>query len=108
MQKGPVTIGRYLAPHEGGTTKLGALGWLGGFFGCSHKEMSRPFSRQGETYRVCLTCGARRQFVESTWEMRGPFYFATGQAEDPVPSKIRAQRIERRPKLVKSAAAGLK
>lgn len=66
--------------------------------------MSRPFSRQGETYRVCVTCGARRQFVESIWEMKGPFYFGTVQSEEPIPSTIKAKVIGRRPKLVKNVA----
>jgi hypothetical protein len=44
------------------------------FFGCRHKDMSRPFSCQGETYRTCLTCGARRQFDPENWETRGNYY----------------------------------
>jgi hypothetical protein len=44
------------------------------FFGCQHKDMSRPFSRQGETYRACLNCGARRQFDPENWETRGNYY----------------------------------
>jgi hypothetical protein len=104
MQREPVTIGRYLTSRGGESAKSGPRSWLEGIFGCSHKQMSRPFSRQGETYRVCLTCGARRQFVESTWEMTGPFYFGAIQNGDAVASEIRAQRIVRRPKLVKSVA----
>jgi hypothetical protein len=51
-------------------------GWLGRMFGCWHKEMSRPFSRDGQTYRACVTCGARRTFNVSRWEMRGGFYYS--------------------------------
>lgn len=47
---------------------------LTNFFGCRHKDMSRPFSCQGETYRVCLSCGARRQFDPENWETRGNYY----------------------------------
>lgn len=47
---------------------------FGDIFGCQHREMSRPFSRQGETYRVCITCGARRQFDEKTWNSSGRHY----------------------------------
>jgi hypothetical protein len=55
---------------------LAAFGhWLGGMFGCPHKEMSRPFSRHGETYRVCINCGARRGFDQQAWNSAGPFYF---------------------------------
>ena len=46
--------------------------WL---FGCRHKDMSRPFSRHGQTHRTCLECGARRNFDVSRWEMQGNFYY---------------------------------
>ncbi|MEO7970180.1 MAG: hypothetical protein ABI698_02695 [bacterium] len=52
-------------------------------FGCWHKEMSRPFTDQGQTYRTCLDCGARRQFNLRRWEMQGKFYYG-------VPSSQRA------------------
>jgi hypothetical protein len=45
-------------------------------FGCWHLEMSRPFTRQGQTFRTCLGCGARRQFDPRTWETKGGFYRA--------------------------------
>lgn len=51
------------------------LTWLTGIFGCTHKELSRPFSRRGQSYRVCTNCGAQRRFDQETWNMRGPFYF---------------------------------
>ena len=44
-------------------------------FGCWHREMSRPFTLRAESYRVCLECGAHRQFNTKTWEMTGPFYY---------------------------------
>ena len=51
-------------------------GWIGRMFGCWHKEMSRPFSSEGQTYRACLTCGARRSFNLGQWEMSGGFYYS--------------------------------
>jgi hypothetical protein len=27
------------------------------FFGCRHKVLSRAFTNEGETYKVCLRCG---------------------------------------------------
>lgn len=104
MQREPITLGQYLGAKDSVNTRSGVRSWLDGIFGCSHKQMSRPFSRQGETYRVCLTCGARREFVESIWEMKGPFYFGAVQTGDVVPSEVKAQRIGRRPTLVKSVA----
>jgi len=29
------------------------------FFGCHHLPLSRVFTLQGETYRVCCDCGAK-------------------------------------------------
>lgn len=34
-------------------------------FGCRHKELSRPFSSEGQTYKVCLKCGAHLPY---SWE----------------------------------------
>jgi hypothetical protein len=50
-------------------------GWFTRLFGCRHKEMSRPFTDQGQTFRTCLDCGARRQFNLRRWEMQGDFYY---------------------------------
>lgn len=104
MQRGSMTLGGYLRGKESRSVNFGVRNWLGGIFGCQHKEMSRPFSRQGETYRVCLTCGARRQFNETTWETRGPFYFSDAQSADET-VEVKARKIGRRPKLVKNVAA---
>lgn len=42
--------------------------------GCWHRRMSVPFSRDGETYRVCLRCGMRRRFDLAKWKMKGRYY----------------------------------
>jgi hypothetical protein len=57
------------------TARAAGSGWLTKLFGCWHTEMSRPFSNDGQTYRVCLGCGARRQFNLGRWEMQGDFYY---------------------------------
>ena len=56
--------------------------WLVGIFGCTHKQMSRPFSRQGENYRVCIGCGAHRRFDPQTWDSRGPFYYKAASTSE--------------------------
>jgi len=56
--------------------------WLVGIFGCTHKQMSRPFSRQGENYRVCIGCGAHRRFDPQTWDSRGPFYYKAANTSE--------------------------
>jgi len=78
MQANQLTIESHLNnehPNESFfARKVG--GWLGRVFGCRHREMSRPFSSDGQTYRACLNCGARRSFNLGRWEMRGDFYYS--------------------------------
>ena len=61
------------------TQKAATGSWFARLFGCWHKEMSRPFTDQGQTYRPCLDCGARRQFNLRRWEMQGDFYYRVPQ-----------------------------
>ena len=42
---------------------------------CWHLNMSRPFTRDGETYRACVGCGARRRFDTERWETVGRYYY---------------------------------
>ncbi len=35
-------------------------------FGCHHPQLSRVFTLQGETYRVCCDCGARYGYSMET------------------------------------------
>jgi hypothetical protein len=75
MQVNPLTNeNRHHSQQSNESLKVS--GWLGRMFGCWHKEMSRPFSSEGQTYRACLTCGARRSFNPGRWEMRGGFYYS--------------------------------
>ena len=55
---------------------------IGEIFGCRHREMSRPFSRHGESYRVCISCGARRRFDEKTWNSSGRYYYTPARTSD--------------------------
>lgn len=48
-------------------------------FGCWHLKLSLPFTRGTETYRTCVTCGARRRFDLDQWTMVGSFYYAGRQ-----------------------------
>lgn len=57
------------------------IGWLLGPFrlisklwSCWHRHMSRPFTRDGETYRVCLRCGIHRRFDLEAWKTKGAYY----------------------------------
>lgn len=51
------------------------IGVLVRLFGCWHKEMTRPFTNGKQSYRACLSCGARRQFNAHTLETFGKFYY---------------------------------
>jgi len=41
---------------------------------CWHRHMSRPFTRDGQTYRVCLRCGIQRPFDLDAWKTKGAYY----------------------------------
>lgn len=43
--------------------------------GCPHRDLSFPFTHDGQTYRSCLNCGARRSFNLVRFEQVGGFYF---------------------------------
>ncbi len=48
--------------------------FLATLFGCRHRRMSWPITRDGQTYRACLKCGVRRNFDTETWKTFGSFY----------------------------------
>jgi hypothetical protein len=48
--------------------------YLGRIFGCWHSRLTRPITRDRETYRACLHCGMRRKFDLQTWTSQGQFY----------------------------------
>lgn len=51
------------------------VGLLTKFFGCDHKNISRPFIAGKISYRTCLQCGARKQFNIDTFKTFGDFYY---------------------------------
>ncbi len=40
-------------------------------FGCHHRHISRVFTIEGESYRVCLDCGSRFAYSLRTMSMKG-------------------------------------
>ena len=46
---------------------------LNNVLGCWRHQMSRPFTREGRTYRICLSCGMSRDFDTATWKTFGPY-----------------------------------
>lgn len=78
MQAAQITLKQYghgrTAPEPKGLTAQ-VSNWLTRVFGCWHSEMSRPFTYEGQSYRTCLECGARRDFDPARWEMVGAYYY---------------------------------
>ena len=78
MQAAQVTLNQYR--HDARVSTGAGSGilsdWLTRVFGCWHTEMSRPFTRDGESYRACLDCGAHRKFDPARWEMTGAYYYS--------------------------------
>jgi hypothetical protein len=42
------------------------VGFLEYLFGCRHRLLSRVFTLQGESYRVCCDCGAKYAYSLAT------------------------------------------
>jgi|DewCreStandDraft_5_1066085.scaffolds.fasta_scaffold00918_19 hypothetical protein len=60
-------------------TKIGLISKI---FGCWHnRRLSRPFfdDETGQSYRVCLDCGARKQFDSENLRTIGYFYFPSAK-----------------------------
>jgi hypothetical protein len=53
---------------------LGPFKLISKLWTCWHRHMSRPFTRDGETYRVCLRCGVQRRFDLEAWKTKGAYY----------------------------------
>lgn len=39
------------------------------FFGCRHRDLSRAFTNEGQTYKVCLNCGMRLPYSLETMKL---------------------------------------
>ena len=37
------------------------------FFGCRHERLTRPFTLQSHTYKVCLDCGKHSALLSGTY-----------------------------------------
>ena len=53
------------------------IGLMGKLFGCWHKDLSRPFTTDQGSYRVCTHCGAHKEFDIKSFRTLGSFYFPT-------------------------------
>lgn len=64
-------------------------------FGCSHSRLTRPFTLEKETYKVCLDCGKQIYYSAqdmrplSPWEVRRMKAARAGELKMmPVPSSL--------------------
>lgn len=62
---------------------------------CRHRKMSRPFTRDGDSYIVCVRCGMRRGFDLQTWKAKGPFYNDQRIVRSTGPGKTADPRVTR-------------
>lgn len=64
------------------------------FFGCSHGHLTRPFTLQAHSYKVCLDCG--RQFPYSLDKMRllYPWEIVNQPTEELVPIALESGLAE--------------
>jgi hypothetical protein len=65
---------RHINPWHIISWLLGPFRFISKLWTCWHRHMSRPFTRNGETYRVCLRCGVLRHFDLEAWKMKGAYY----------------------------------
>lgn len=63
-----------MSPRQIAGWLLGPFRLISKIWSCWHRHMSRPFTRDGETYRVCLRCGVHRRFDLEAWKTKGAYY----------------------------------
>jgi uncharacterized membrane protein len=49
-------------------------------FGCHHQNLSRVFTLNGQTYRVCCDCGARFEYSLTNMSVKRRLFRAQKQA----------------------------
>lgn len=78
---------------------LGPFRLISKIWSCWHRHMSRPFTRDGETYRACLRCGVHRRFDLEAWKTKGAYY-REKKAMEPVSSQSAAVPTRARLRLI--------
>ena len=67
--------------------------------------MSRPFTRDGESYRTCLECGARRNFDPQRWEMVGAYYYDLPKGHKQMHARAESLTLKSRVKIGLASSA---
>jgi hypothetical protein len=67
-------------------------------FGCWLHDLSRPFSNNGRTYRICTKCGMSRDFDTASWTTKGHYHVtATSKIVYPKSSALRRVYKDQKP-----------
>jgi hypothetical protein len=67
-------------------------------FGCWQHDLSRPFSNNGRTYRICTKCGMSRDFDTASWTMKGHYHVtATSKIVYPKSNALRRVHTDQKP-----------
>lgn len=80
MQAIQVRLGQRVFRLDSSGPVSAPMRWLTRIFGCWHGRMNSPFTRNNETYRTCMKCGARRHFNPGQSKMTGAYYYALPSA----------------------------
>lgn len=106
MQSAQITLKQYGRESAGLGATLSKL--AARVFGCWHREMSRPLTLGGQSYRACLDCGARRAFDTKSWKMVGAYYYDSPEVKDHLPSLMTTASLVLRPRASMSLPSGAK
>ena len=67
-------------------------------FGCWQHDLSRPFSNNGRTYRICTKCGMSRDFDTDSWTTKGHYHVtATSKIVYPKSNALRRVYKDQKP-----------
>jgi len=65
-------------------------------FGCWQHNLSRPFSNNGRTYRICVNCGMSRDFDTTSWKTHGHYHLAETKIHYSKASTLRRVRTNQK------------
>jgi hypothetical protein len=65
-------------------------------FGCWQHNLSRPFSNNGRTYRICVNCGMSRDFDTTSWKTHGHYHVTETKVAYPRINAVRAVPTKQR------------
>ena len=61
------------------------------FFGCSHNHLTRPFTLQSRSYKVCLDCGGQFPYSLEKMRLLHPWEIIAKPQLEPVPIAMESE-----------------